>query len=142
MQSRIKPLPMWCNLSQRTRKPHHVSNSMTLIICRQTKVHYTCWQYQWCTTQQCFQHYFLPMSTATVKSSKASIHPSLPAYITPPHAPTPFQSVFVFACPPSPRLHLPFLVAVSALASDGVHFSFRPGAHHGCPRPQLLLWLR
>jgi hypothetical protein len=145
MQSRIKPFPMCCNLSQRKKKTTiiYVSNSVALIISLQTK-YITPAGRTTSTTPQCFQHYYYYYYYFYLWVLPHCIHLSLPgAYITPPHASTPFQSVFVFACPPSPPSSPPFSCSCAcALAGDGVHFSFRPGAHHGCPGPQLLLWLR
>lgn len=145
MQSRIKPFPMCCNLSQRKKKTTiiYVPNSVALIISPQTK-YITPAGRTTSTTPQCFQHYYFYFYFYLWVLPHC-IHLSLPgAYITPPHASTPFQSVFVFACPPfSPLISSPFSCSCAcALAGDGVHFSFRPGAHHGCPGPQLLLWLR
>ena len=90
---------------------------------------------------------FLLLPLLKVPNASPPPPPAPGAYITRPQASTPFQSVLVFACPlslPTPFVsRSPFFPAsVPALGGDGVHLSLRPGAHHGCPRPQLLLWLR
>lgn len=111
---RDQPFPTRCNLSQRTRKPHHVYNSVTLIISQQTK---------YITPAGCYRHIIFfqplgvfffcaplapPLPLLKVPTYPLLPYPARPLYITPPQASTPFQSVFVFACSPSPP-HLPFL---------------------------------